>query len=143
MFNYDEKTYYSVNVYNNYIDMQIAIDDLENFSFDSLLYSPNPRIREFSFIEISKCIENEKRRIIKPLIIIYNKNIWDIEYNCCKTWCGHRKGITTECFCNHHSVGLQGKVIKVPCNNQEEMITRFNIISNILIAKRKILHKHK
>lgn len=73
MFNYDEKTYYSVNIYNNYIDMQIAIDDLENFSFNSLLYSPNPRIRKFSFIEISKCIENEKRKTIKPLIIIYNK----------------------------------------------------------------------
>lgn len=143
MFKSNEKIYYSANVYNNYIDMQVAVDDLEFFSFDKLLYNPNPRVREFSFIEISKCIENEKGVTIKPLIIIYNKNIWDIEYDHCKTWCGHKKGITTKCWCNHHSIGLQGKVIKVPCNNQEEIITRLNIIAKILVAKRKILYRYK
>lgn len=71
------KAFYTChNYYNRYIDNSYAHAELDEFDVEDLLSHPNPKARDFSFILISKNIETDNLIINKPLIAIYDKNIW-------------------------------------------------------------------
>lgn len=127
---------YSVSVYNKYVDYPIATASIEEFDFNELLSHPNHRVREFSFIDITKCIKKEKTTIVKPLIVIYKKKDWEVK-TVIRGNCKYEL-IGTLCSCGHHWVNFNGILVKVPCNNQEEIINRFNTVSKMLVSKNKV-----
>lgn len=141
MINYNtNKIYYRLSVYNRYVDLPYANANLDDFDFEDLLTHPNERVREFSFIVISKHIEKKESKIVKPLIAIYNKNIWHSNRKLLTSSNG-KLGIRTEYSCTHHYEWFDNILINIPCNNQDEIINRFNIISNILVPKNKKKNK--
>ena len=46
---------YNIQVYNSYVDFPISMTNIEDFNFEKLLSHPNPQVREFNFIVITKC----------------------------------------------------------------------------------------
>lgn len=131
MNNEEKEISYNMQVYNNFVDFPIAMTNIGNFEFDKLLFHPNPKVREFNFIVIIKCTRVNKSTGVKPIIIIYNKKDWKVrkykESSYTKTIFTNRK----------QTLDFKGKLIELPCNNQNEIINKFNIVSKILIAKNK------
>ena len=131
------KVYYNLEIYNNYVNFPIVQADIENFELDELLFHPNLKIREFNLIIIKKVIEKENITIVTPLIAIYNKNDWKVKSNFEKRYFNgyHMK---TYCSNEKQTLTMTGKLIKIPCNTQNNIITTFNAICNVLIYKNKI-----
>lgn len=130
MNNEEKEICYNMQVYNNFVDFPIAMTNIENFEFDKLLTHPNPKVREFSLIVITKCISVNKSTVVKPIIIIYNKKDWNVrKYK--------ESSYTKTIFTNRKQTLDFRKLIELPCNNQNEIINKFNIVSKILIVKNK------
>ena len=72
-------------------------------------------------------------------MIIYNKKDWKVESYDIEGYYGSR----TKTLCSNRKQTLEfaGKLIELPCNNQNSIINKFNIASKILIAKNKIKEK--
>ena len=130
---------YNMQIYNDYVDFPITMTNIEGFDFDKLLSHPNPKVRAFNFIVITKCTVRKQYTTIQPVIVIYSKKDWQVQYeyikDChssrIKTWCSNRK----------QRLDFNGNLIKLPCNNQREIISMFNFVSKILIAKNKVKNK--
>jgi len=134
--------YYQIDIYNKYVDNAFAHADLDEFDIEELLSHSNPRVREFSFILISKNIQKDDNIISKPIIIIYNKNIWKHRFYFTKERFNFKFNFHTEYSCTHHLEQFDNiNLINIPCSNQEEMLDRFNTISKLLIKKDKIKKK--
>lgn len=140
-----KRKYYTIDVYNRYVDNAYAHADLDEFDIENLLSHPNPRVREFSFILISKNIETDDSIISKPLIAIYDKNIWKHRFYFTKERFNLKFNFHTEYSCTHHSERFDNnKLVNVSCNNQDEILDRFNTICRLLNkkdVKKKILSK--
>lgn len=135
---YQAKTTYGIECYSAYNDYPVAMSTVDEFNIDILLSEPNPNLKNFSFIAISKHTEIENTITIEPLLVIYDKNIWKINYRLKKYWLGLTNlGIKTNCSCPHHSLDYFGKLQKFPCHNQEELIRKYNIIAEKLKYKGK------
>jgi len=65
MINEEKQVYYKMSVYNDFVDFPIAMTNIEDFDFDELLYHPNPKVRAFNFIEISKCTKKVQKENMK------------------------------------------------------------------------------
>lgn len=128
----ERKICYNIQVYNDFVDFPIAVSYIESFQFEKLLTHPNPKVRAFNFIVITKCTTIGNSTAVKPIIIIYNDKEWEVrkfkEESYTKTLFTNRK----------QTLNFNGKLIELPCNNQNEIINKFNIISKILIGKNKI-----
>lgn len=136
------QTYYSVDVYNKYVDNAFAHANLDDFNIEELLLNANPNIREFSFILIRKKIEKKGIVISKPIIAIYDKNIWKKHCYFTKERFNFKFNFHTEYSCIHHLERFdKNNLINIPCNSQEEMLSEFNIISKLLINKDRIKSK--
>jgi len=72
-------------------------------------------------------------------MVIYNKENWKVKSGHVRGWFSLR--MKTSCSNRKQTLEFAGKLIKLPCNNQDEIINRFNIVSKILIAKNKIKSK--
>ena len=129
MINEEKQVCYNMQVYNDFVDFPFAMTNIEDFEFDKLLSHPNPEIRAFNFILITKC----------TLMIIYNKNDWKVRCVDIEGICSSR--IKTICSNRKQTLDFAGKLIELPCNNQNAIINKFNITSKILIAKNKIKGK--
>ena len=122
MINEEKQVCYNMQVYNDFVDFPFAMTNIEDFEFDKLLSHPNPEIRAFNFILITKCTTKGNTTTVRPLMIIYNKNDWkvrcvDIEGICSsrtKTICSNRK----------QTLDFAGKLIELPCNNQNAIINK-------------------
>ena len=115
---------------------------LLNFTIEELLLHANPNVREFSFIIIRKNIEKENMVISKPIIALYDKNIWKHHFYFTKERFNFKFNFHTEYSCVHHLERFdKNNLLNIPCNNQEEMLSKFNIISKLLINKDKIKSK--
>jgi len=137
-----KRVYYRVDVYNRYVDNAYAHADLDEFEIEELLCHPNPRVKEFSFILISKNIENDGYIIHKPFIAIYDKNIWKPHSYFEMERLNFKFNFYTEYSCVHHMEWFRNQIlINVPCDNQEKMLDRFNTISKLLIKKDKVKTK--
>ncbi len=143
-----QKIYYRLEVYNNYVDFPIGTANIDDFEIEKLLYNPNIRIRDFSFILISRIKEYNDGYESKPLIAIYNKNTWKvysrIERHYFRTerhWFDGGLFVKTFFRDRHQMMDINGTVKKIPCNTQEEIINKFNVISKILNEKSKIENK--
>ena len=114
-------------------------NNIEDFEFDKLLSHPNPEVRAFNFIVITKCTTKGNTTTVRPLMIIYNKNDWKVRCVDIEDYYGSRT--KTLCSNRKQTLDFAGKLIELPCNNQNAIINKFNIISKILIAKNKIKGK--
>lgn len=131
-----KRKYYRIHVYNRYVDNAYAHADLNEFDIEELLSHPNPMVRDFSFILICKNIETDDSIISKPIIAIYDKNIWEHRFYFTKERSDFKFNFHTEYSCTHHSERFDNnKLINVACNNQEEMLDRFNTICKLLNKK--------
>ena len=74
MINEEKQVCYNMQVYNDFVDFPFAMTNIEDFEFDKLLSHPNPEVRAFNFILITKCTTKGNTTTVKPLMIIYNKN---------------------------------------------------------------------
>ena len=72
-------------------------------------------------------------------MIIYNKKDWKVRCVDIEGICSSR--IKTICSNRKQTLDFAGKLIELPCNNQNAIINKFNIASKILIAKNKIKEK--
>ena len=45
--------------YNDFYDFPLAMTSIQNFEFYKLLFHPNPKVRKFNFIVITKCMTKE------------------------------------------------------------------------------------
>lgn len=135
---------YNMQVYNDYVDFPIAMTNIEDFEFEKLLSHPNPQVREFNFIVITKCTTEGNTTNVQPIIVIYNKNDWDVRNEYIED-IYHNMHLRTACGNRCQRLEFAGDLIKWPCSNQDELINRFNFVSKILIAKNKIksLIRHK
>lgn len=135
---------YNMQVYNSYVDFPISMTNIEDFNFEKLLSHPNPQVREFNFIVITKCTTEGNTTTVQPIIVIYNKNDWNVRCEYIENLY-HNVSIKTVCSNRCQSLDFTGDLIKFPCSNQEEIINRFNISSKKLIVKNKIksLIRHK
>ena len=133
---------YNMQVYNDYVDFPIAVANIEDFEFEKLLSHPNPRVREFNFILITKCTTERNTTKVQPIIVIYNKNDWDVRNEYIED-IYHNMHLRTACGNRCQRLEFAGDLIKWPCSNQDELINRFNFVSKILIAKNKIKSKIK
>ena len=141
--NFDKtRRYYRVDIYNRYVDIAFAHADLDEFDIDELLSHPNPKVRDFSFILISRNIEKDGNIISKPIIAIYDKNIWKSRFYLTKERLNFKFNFHTEYSCVHHMEQFDNNIlINVPCNNQEGILDKFNTISKLLIKKDKVKKK--
>ncbi len=131
---------YDLQIYNNYADYPIVWSaSIENFDFEKLLTHPNPEIREFSFILITKYLKYEDKTTVIPLMIIYLKQDWEIHFEYFKTYFGFRK--STSCSNRYQSMSFAGKLKKYPCKTQEEMMNKCNRICSTLTIKNTIENK--
>ena len=55
MINEEKQVCYNMQVYNDFVDFPIAMTNIKDFEFDKLLSHPNPKVRAFPFIVITKC----------------------------------------------------------------------------------------
>lgn len=135
---------YNMQVYNSYVDFPISMTNIEDFNFEKLLSHPNPQVREFNFIVITKCTTEGNTTTVQPIIVIYNKNDWNVRCEYIENLY-HNVSIKTVGSNRCQSLDFTGDLIKFPCSNQEEIINRFNISSKKLIVKNKIksLIRHK
>ena len=135
---------YNMQVYNDYVDFPIAMANIEDFEFEKLLSHPNPQIREFNFIVITKCTTERNTTKVQPIIVIYNKNDWNVRNEYIEDLY-HNMIPKTTCSNRCQRFDFAGDLIKLPCSIQDELINRFNFVSKILIAKNKIksLIRHK
>ena len=135
---------YNMQVYNDYVDFPIAMANIEDFEFEKLLSHPNPQIREFNFIVITKCTTERNTTKVQTIIVIYNKNDWNVRNEYIEDLY-HNMIPKTTCSNRCQRFDFAGDLIKLPCSNQDELINRFNFVSKILIAKNKIksLIRHK
>ena len=133
---------YNMQVYNDYVDFPIAVANIEDFEFEKLLSHPNPRVREFNFILITKCTTERNTTKVQPIIVIYNKNDWDVRNEYIED-IYHNMHLRTACGNRCQRLEFAGDLIKWPCSNQDELINRFNLVSKKLIAKNKIKSKIK
>ena len=135
---------YNMQVYNDYVDFPIAMANIEDFEFEKLLSHPNPQIREFNFIVITKCTTERNTTKVQPIIVIYNKNDWNVRNEYIEDLY-HNMIPKTTCSNRCQRFDFAGDLKKLPCSNQDELINRFNFVSKILIAKNKIksLIRHK
>ena len=135
---------YNMQVYNDYVDFPIAMTNIEDFEFEKLLSHPNPQVREFNFIVITKCTTEGNTTNVQPIIVIYNKNDWDVRNEYIED-IYHNMHLRTACGNRCQRLEFAGDLIKWPCSNQDELINRFNLVSKKLIAKNKIksLIRHK
>ena len=135
---------YNMQVYNDYVDFPIAMANIEDFEFEKLLSHPNPQIREFNFIVITKCTTERNTTKVQPIIVIYNKNDWNVRNEYIEDLY-HNISLKTACSNRRQKFDFAGVLKKLPCSNQDELINRFNFVSKILIAKNKIksLIRHK
>ena len=132
-----KKTYYNIQVYNSYDGFPIAMTNVNVFEFEKLLSHPNPRVNAFNFIVITRCVEQGNTTTIKPIILIYDKNEWKVKSENIE----NTNTIKTYCSCVKEALDFNGKLIKLACNSQTEIINMFNIISKVLITKSKIKNK--
>ena len=139
MINEEKQVCYNIQVYNDFVDFPITMTNIEDFEFDKLLSHPNPKVRAFNFIVITKCTTKGNTTTVRPLMIIYNKKDWKVESCDIEGYYGSR----TKTLCSNRKQTLEfaGKLIELPCNNQNSIINKFNIASKILIAKNKIKEK--
>ena len=133
---------YNMQVYNDYVDFPIAVANIEDFEFEKLLSHPNPQVREFNFIVITKCTTEGNTTNVQPIIVIYNKNDWDVRNEYIED-IYHNMHLRTACGNRCQRLEFAGDLIKWPCSNQDELINRFNLVSKKLIAKNKIKSKIK
>lgn len=140
MINEEKQVCYNMQVYNDFVDFPFAMTNIEDFEFDKLLSHPNPEVRAFNFILITKCTTKGNTTTVKPLMIIYNKNDWKVRCVDIEGICSSR--IKTICSNRKQTLDFAGKLIELPCNNQNAIINKFNITSKILIAKNKIKGNH-
>lgn len=133
---------YNMQVYNDYVDFPIAMTNIEDFEFEKLLSHPNPQVREFNFIVITKCTTEGNTTNVQPIIVIYNKNDWDVRNEYIED-IYHNMHLRTACGNRCQRLEFAGDLIKCPCSNQDELINRFNLVSKKLIAKNKIKSKIK
>ena len=133
---------YNMQVYNDYVDFPIAMANIEDFEFEKLLSHPNPQVREFNFIVITKCTTEGNTTNVQPIIVIYNKNDWDVRNEYIED-IYHNMHLRTACGNRCQRLEFAGDLIKWPCSNQDELINRFNLVSKKLIAKNKIKSKIK
>ncbi len=133
---------YNMQVYNDYVDFPIAMTNIEDFEFEKLLSHPNPQVREFNFIVITKCTTEGNTTNVQPIIVIYNKNDWDVRNEYIED-IYHNMHLRTACGNRCQRLEFAGDLIKWPCSNQDELINRFNLVSKKLIAKNKIKSKIK
>ena len=73
MINEEKQVCYNIQVYNDFVDFPITMTNIEDFEFDKLLSHPNPKVRAFNFIVITKCTTKGNTTTVRPLMIIYNK----------------------------------------------------------------------
>ena len=135
---------YNMQVYNDYTDFPIVMTNIENFELEQLLSHPNPRVREFNFIIITKCTTVGKTTTILPIIVIYNRNDWDVKSEHVEDLY-HHTSLKTSCSNRCQRLDFADNLKKFPCSNQNEIINRFNAISRKLLDKHKVksLIKHK
>ena len=135
---------YNIQVYNSYVDFPISMTNIEDFDLKKLLSHPNPQVREFNFIVITKCTTEGNTTTVQPIIVIFNKNDWNVRCEYIENLY-HNVSIKTVCSNRCQILDFTGDLIKFPCSNQEEIINRFNISSKKLIVKNKIksLIRHK
>ena len=130
-----KKKYYSVDIYNKYVDNGYAHANLEEFDIKVLLSHPNPRVRDFSLILISKNIESDDYIISKPLYVIYDKNVWKRRFYLTKDRYYFKFSPRIIYSCVHHHEIFNNKLINVPCSDKQKMIEKFYSISKKLVNK--------
>ena len=108
------KTSYELHCYNNHNDYPVAMVNTDEFLFEKLLSDQNSNIRNFSLIIILKSRQQVETTTIKPIIAIYNKNIWKVDYRLQRRYHGsYHINFTTNCSCNHHSIDYSGRLKKM------------------------------
>lgn len=127
-----EQVCYDVQVWNSYDDFPVAMSTIENFEIEKLLYHFIPNFRTFSFIAITKCVNHENATRVYPIAVIYNKNDWKVNNMDRKTVFYNGK---------EDLVFFTDGLMQLPCDNQNEMVNEFNIISNKLTTKGKFIGK--
>lgn len=127
---------YNMQVYNDFYDFPLAMTSIQNFEFDKLLFHPNPKVRKFNFIVITKCITKENTTTVQPIVIIYDKSSWKITSEK-----GKESSIRIHCSNEKEALDFAGNLIKIPCNSQEGIINWFHIISRMLIVRNNIRGK--
>ena len=109
---------YNIQVYNSYVDFPISMTNIEDFNFEKLLSHPNPQVREFNFIVITKCTTEGNTTTVQPIIVIFNKNDWNVRCEYIENLY-HNVSIKTVCSNRCQILDFTGDLIKFPCSNQE------------------------
>ena len=133
------KIEYGIQVYNDYVDYPIAYSNTFEFNIDDLLNHPNPQAREFTLILIYKLTTSGNSTKIEPLIVIYNKNNWKVNYEFYKS--GNKRKIKTYCKNRKQGLNFYGELLKVECKSVDEMIERYNFISKVINTQNKVKSK--
>ncbi len=138
--NNHENINYDVCIYNDARRFG-AGTNIEDFSINELLYHPDPQVQDFNLIIITKYIKRDHDIIVKPLIAIYDKYSWEVNFKIEKGW--YHYFHKTTCISRSNYICFNGNLKKIPCNNQQEIIDAYNIISEGLISHSKVKTKIK
>ena len=134
-----DKIEYGIQVYTDYVDNPIAYSNIFEFNIDDLLNHPNPKAREFTLILIYKLTTSGNSTKIEPLIVIYNKNNWYVNYEFYKS--GNKRKIKTYCKNRKQGLNFYDELLKVECKNINEIVERYNFISKVINTQNKVKSK--
>lgn len=135
--------YYGVQVYNSFNEYPIAMTNIEDFSFNSLLSHSSPNVRKFNFIVIIKYTESGSTTTVEPKVVIYDSNAWDVKLISVED-IYQKSRMMTHCYNGKESLDFNGKLNLFSCHNQAEIIEIFDRESQKLTKskeKRKSLFR--
>lgn len=132
------REYYYLDIYNNCYNRPIAVTNIDDFSFDDLLFHPNPSIRAFSLIVIVKHIEEGNTTTVQPLAAIYDNKIWNVKTMRKKNTLGTSIRTITTCDNGKESFNYEGKLRLISCNSQDEIMDKFGYFSKHPIIKKRV-----
>ena len=141
----ETRKYYDLQVYNSLNDYPIAIANIEDFSFDSLLSHSSSDVRGFNFIVIIKYTENSNTTSVEPRVVIYDSNAWDTKVLPVEDIYKNSRMMTL-CYNRKESLDFNGELDLFSCHNQVEIMEIFDRESKKLIkpkTKRKSLFRSR
>ena len=136
MINSERKEYYELQIYNSDSYSPITTSKVDDFLLEQL---SSPVMKDFNLIIIAKCTKFMNNTFVNPQIIIYDRYEWNVGPMSVEDIYGDNKTVTC-CFNDKKNLYFNGELKLFPCNNQEEMIEKYNTLSDSL-TKGKILRR--
>ena len=130
---------YKIIIYNRFMSLHSEPQcSLEDFQIEDFIDSPYPELGDLSLIEITKKVKKKDYETEKPILILYNKNLWQIKSHIIKERFHYKFMLHTTYSCAHHTLNFRNKFpLYIPCNSENELTNRLDAIISLLTNKEK------